>query len=68
MIAQAQGTGSTGAEGQEVSGQLFFLFAFQTSVISLYTSLPQQQFDRVYKSIMAKSVGVNILTPMNCQF
>ena len=30
MIAQAQGTGSTGAEGQEVSGQLFFLFAFQT--------------------------------------
>ena len=44
MIAGAQGTGSTGAEGQEVSGQLFFLFAFQTLVICLYTSPPQQQY------------------------
>ena len=32
MIGRAQGTGSTGAEGQEVSGQLFLLFPFQTLV------------------------------------
>ena len=52
MIARALGTGSTGAEGQEVSGQLSFLFAFQTSLISLtcpYLSRNSRKFKNLQR-------------------